>query len=28
VSPAMSKAGLPGSWLQPTNQDNLQASSK
>ncbi|MGB1133035.1 MAG: YncE family protein [bacterium] len=28
VSPAMSKAGLPGSWLQPTNQDILQASSK
>jgi len=28
VSPAMSKAGLPGSWLQPANQDNLQASSK
>jgi len=28
VSHAMSEAGLPGSWLQPINQDNLQASSK
>lgn len=28
VSPAMSKAGLTGSWLQSTNQDILKASSK
>ncbi|MEC8255468.1 MAG: hypothetical protein VX004_08355, partial [SAR324 cluster bacterium] len=28
VSPAMSKAGLLGSWLQPTNQDIPQALSK
>ena len=28
VSPAMSKTGLPGSWLYSTNQDILRASSK
>ena len=28
VSPAMSKNGLPGSWLYSTNQEILQASSK